>query len=502
MVKKWIGWVNYGMCGIIALLLLSSIYYYFSTTTNFPPGLTEAREPVPPKSSFARTKEHYDAIGEPALSLYYSPLSVQLPDLRRFLTYYGKNGRPDAKEEKPFLYFLFNGNKTPTPVAPGERYYILYDRKQSPPQYVFSPRNAITPLWIEVNTQGNGAIVHVGMQVGNDQDGKENVSTFSFNLPEKEFPKNGGSTWELGAMKVDGTLLARQKARWYGIDKFILRHGGDEFKEFQNKQRIDFGDKDKIYSIYVQLGDCVIWDKDERWKVVEPGAATVDRPLMCVKKVDERVMNLELWDVDGKGRITLNLIRVQEPWRPQNLEQSFKFIGARTRSQYIFEINNERMTLSPEDWLVQTPQGWKKLDTPEEIDDYVERRLIGPLFVFDGVEKKAEKQVMTGVLFNASRTESAPIEISLQQGSPAQQKETKNTNEQKPPAPVIPHNIPSHMVPQHLQHLLPQNQEQPQRPQVRAPTPEEREKMKEKMRQEMQRRDMEGDEEEEGEEEE
>lgn len=448
MIKKWISWFNYGMCGLIALLLISALYYFFGRTTDFPTSSMDVRKPLVPKNSFVQQKEKYDAIGEPALSLTFSPLSLQLPDLKRYLSFYGRNGRPDAKDENPALYFAFNGNKTPFSVSPGERLYVVYDKRQNPPQYVFSQNNAVTPLWIEARIQGNIAVVTEGMTTDTENEDKEKSTTTSFSLPEKELSKTGGPVWELGKLRVDGTLLARQKARWFGVDKFLERHGGDEFKEQQNKQRIDIGEGDKIYSVYVGLGDCLIWDKDEKWKVAEPGPSTLDKPLMCVKKIDDRVMNLELWDVDGKGKITLNLIKAHEQWQPKNLEQGFKFIGARTRSQYIFEINNERMTLSPHDWLVFTSTGWKKLESAQDIDDYVERRLIGPLFVFDDVEKKDEKQVITGVLFNAGRTETVSVEIPLQQTNSGLQGKKKDTEEPKPQPqhqpipPQLPPNLP------------------------------------------------------------
>jgi hypothetical protein len=89
-------------------------------------------------------------------------------------------------------------------------------------------------------------------------------------------------------------------------------------------------------------------------------------------------------------------------------------MGARTRSQYVFEIDNERMLLRPQDWLLLTEGGWKKLSTPKEIDDYVERRVTGTLFVFDSIGKKDEKQVIKGTVYNPMRTESYPVELATQ----------------------------------------------------------------------------------------
>lgn len=428
MFRKWISWVNYSVAATIALLLLAALAFYMMKRSDFPVSDQSVRKSPVPKNAFSRPTEEYQAIGPPALTLNFSPLNVQLPDLRRYLVYYGKNGRPDAKSDHPALYFAFTGNKMPKPVFPGERLYLLYDRSQSPNQYIFSPSNAPTPLWIETEVQGTQAIVHVTMEADGGKVIREPRAYADFAILEKEYVRPGGTPWELGKWRVDGTMLARQKARWYGADKFLEKHGGEEYKSLMNKQRIDFGEGDEVYSVYAGQEDCLIWE-DNRWHSVKAGEGTLQHTLMCIKKVDDRVMSLELWDVDGKGKMVLNLVKANEPWVPQNLEQSFKFMGARTRSQFVFEVNKERVLLRPHDWLVFTDGAWKKLSSPKEIDDYVERRVVGPLFVFDSVERKDEKQVIIGTLFNSARTETATIELPLQQaycapkGSPDEKKQ-------------------------------------------------------------------------------
>ena len=437
MVRKWVTWINYSACGVIFLLLFSALGFALMGQSDFALNDEIIKKSEIPKGAFARSTQEYEAIGAPALSLAFSPLSAQLPDLRRHLIYYGKNGRPDESEEKPALFFAFTGNKTPTLVFPGERLYLFYDKKQSPPQYLFSPNNATTSIWIEAVPQGNQARVKVFMTGEGGQLIEEPEAYADFTLPEKEFMRFGGTAWELGKWKVDGTLLARQKARWYGTDKFLERHGGEEYQELISKQRIDFGEGDEIYSIYVGAGNCLIW-KDGRWETVKIGKDSLQYPLMCAKKIDDRIMNLELWDAEGKGKVVLNLVKMNEPWMAQNLEQNFKFIGARTRSQFVFEIKGERMILKPHDWLLLTDSGWKKLKTPQQIDDYVDRKTVGPLFVFDRVERKEDRQVIIGTLFNAARTEMVTFELTLQQTSSSpnageKKQKTKETN----PASVL-----------------------------------------------------------------
>jgi len=433
MVRKWVVLVNYSACGIIAVLLLASLYFVAIRQRSFPISDTVVKKLTIPKGSFRRTPDEYQSISSPALQLRFSPLSVQLPDLRRYLVYYGKNGRPDAQEDKLTLFFSFTGNKSPTPVFPEKRSYILYDKKISPNQYIFSPNNEPTDLWVTAKTQANQAVVNVWMDGGNGLVISEPTSYAEFMLPEKEFARFGSqNSWELGKFRVDGTLLARQKAKWYGVDKFLEEHGGEEYKALISKQRIDFGEGDDVYSVYVGLGDCLIWN-DGRWKSVKPGTASLKNVLMCVKKIDERSMNLELWDIDGKGKVSLNLIRANEPWVPKNLEQNFKFLGARTRSQFVFEVNKERMLLSPHDWLLFSDSVWKKLSSPKDIDDYVERKKVGPLFVFDRVERKEDQQVVVGYFFNAARSEMVAVEFPLQQngGTKAKTKRKASGPEKK-----------------------------------------------------------------------
>lgn len=164
MIKIWLTRVNLLVAGLIALFLLIGLLYLLIRPSEIPVSDLPPPKTALPKRAFAMPKEAYDAIGEPMLSLQFAPMSQQLPDLKRFLIYYGKNGRPDATAEKPLMHFAFTGNKVISSVTPGERLYILYDRKLNPPQYVFSPGNAETSLWIEATAQGNEAVVNVSMK--------------------------------------------------------------------------------------------------------------------------------------------------------------------------------------------------------------------------------------------------------------------------------------------------------------------------------------------------
>jgi hypothetical protein len=315
MEKKWITFANLAISLVIFILLFSAVIYLIARPNEIPVNTTTLIKRTVPKSSFSQSKDAYDNIGNSILNLKYSPLTMQLPDLRKYLIFYGKNDRPDAKDAHPALHFSFTGNKAITSASPGEKMYILYDRSVTPPQYIFSPSHQETPLWIEAIATDKEATVKVSMHNDNGQIIQEPWAHAQFILPQKDYVRTG-SPWEIGKWRVDGSLLARQKARWYGLDRFLENHGGKEYSQEMGKQRIDFGEGDSLYSIFIGLGDGLVWDQD-KWKAVKPGVDSLGHPLLVIKKIDERLMQLELWDVSGQSKIALNLLKSTEPWMPQ-----------------------------------------------------------------------------------------------------------------------------------------------------------------------------------------
>lgn len=433
MIGRWLSFVNCILIGLALLLGLAGMTYWLKQPVEIVCANSRSKACGLPKGSFELAEQAYQQIGEPLLSLQQSPPAMQVPDLRQQLIYYGKNGRPDAQSQRTLLHFSLNGNnKAVASITPGENLYLVYDRKSSPGRYSFSANNEKTSLWIEgtPTDNHNEVQIHVTMEGDKGERITEPEAYAQFCLSEKEFIRYAGTNWEIGTFRVDGTLLARQRARWCGIDRFLEHHGGEDFKNIAGKQRIDFGENDELYFVFVKVGDCLSWNQN-RWKVVALGEESLKHPLLVVKKIDERLMTLELWDVEGKGKILLNLLKSTEPWTAQNtqtLQHMFKFLGARTRTQCVFEINRERVILRPSDWLLLTPKGWKKLATEEDIDNYVKRKAAGTLFVFEGISRKDERQIMAGTLYSPARNECQAIELALQVGGskPLASKEAKD----------------------------------------------------------------------------
>lgn len=437
MKKEWLEWISISIAISATLLLLAAIGMAFNRPAHVEIAQHIAANKPLPTLPFKQPQTSYEAIGQSVVEIKTHSRHLQLPDLRRALVYHGKNSRPDIEASKVIMQFAFAGSKTTTPVLPDTKYYLIYDKSQTPARYNFSLDNSETALWFEASTSGpqnKEACIKVGMVDDQGQLLTQPSAHANFMLVERPLPRTEASSWELGKLRVDGTLLARQKARWYGLDCFFERHGGKEYQTCLGKQRLDFGEGDSIYSVFIQLGELLTW-KNDRWHTSTAGKETIGKPLLVVTKIDERLMTLELWDPEGKSKTMLNLLKSTDAIIPPNILQNFKFVGAKTRSQFVFEYNKERLTLRPNDWLLFADNQAKLLKSIDDIDGYVERKLQGFLLTFDALEKKDDRQVLIGTIFNRSRTAMQPIELLMQPGEIAAVRKEK---------PVIKKEVKTH----------------------------------------------------------
>jgi hypothetical protein len=418
MSKNWLSQLTLLSFGLGSLFALSGIYLSLDRPKEILPKPPVGEKTTVPKNAFLMNENAYKTLGEPFFQLKTTPITLQVPDLKNQVIYLGKNNRPDAQRDKVMLHFSIPASQSQASIPPQENLYLTYDTRKG--QWIFSQDNTPSTLWMKAFPAGDEVKVELSMINEEGIVTKKPLENSVFTLKEKD-PSKMQKSFELGKWRVDATLLSRQKTRWYGRDLFLERHGGGDFSDAVGRERIDFLEFTPPYSIFAKEGDFLIW-KGERWQKPKEGEETIKYPLLLIKKINDRVMNLELWDVEGRGKFSLNLLKSGDAKVTPNFLNAFKFMGAKTRSQFLFEVNQERLTLKPKDWLLFTKEGWKTLDTAEEIDDFVTRKITGPLLVIDSVERKGDAQILNGTLFNPSRTESQSIEIPLQPGRSAEAK--------------------------------------------------------------------------------
>ena len=385
-------------------------------------GLTSCADAPPkkielPPNPFKLDETYYLSIGEGPINLKKTAPQCLLPDLRNELGYFGKNVRPDllietqGKNERQGYFQIalkasgekINGeSKT---VSADQKIYLTYENG-----YHFSDQ--ATALWIEVKGTLDEIKVNVFMQ------GEDNAlittpkEAHYFILKAQESKASAQFQSSIGEFKVDTALLMRQHARWQGRDLFLLMHGGDDFAFAASCERVDFQIAEHPFSCFLKEGDFVIW-KDAVWRAPQKGEATLNYPLLAVKKIDENAMHFELWDVEGKSRLPLTLFKAKTHEPLPEPQAEFKFVAAKTWAQFIIDCRGKRMILRPNDWLVLTQAGWIRITSPTQVDDFVSQKLQGPLFVVDKMNKINGKQILQGHLFNSSRTCMQEVELDL-----------------------------------------------------------------------------------------
>lgn len=415
--KAQLQWIYAIQCvaGCFFLFFMGAAAFLFLSLKDvtLPHSETEVHRKLP-KSAFEFARENYINFIPDAFHLNYMAPCLHFPDLKGALVYYGQNGRPDVALETPKLFFGMQGGKSVISASYGQKIYLRFDKTATGScKYIFSPNNEPTLVWFTATPEGKEAKLVLEMEPADGILIASDDANRYFSLPEKEFIRAAShGTWEIGSWRVDGSLLVRQKARWIGPDRFLERHGGEDFPDFIDKHRIDFGEGEEAYFTYVKRGDCLIWDAN-RWKPYDGKENSQDKPLLVVKKIDEKVMSLEVWDVEGKGKVTLSLVKSPDTFRHDQIMRDFRFVGARTKSQVVFQIEDERLVVKPNDWLLHTKEGWKKLSTPSEIDEYVDRKLVGTLFIFQEIARRDEKPILVGSIYNPNRTELHEIEVAL-----------------------------------------------------------------------------------------
>ena len=410
--------------------------YFVAYDPFFP--LPKNERPLLPKNPFEQEDEAYLNIGRFGLHLNFHPPKLSLPDLRGELTYYIGTRRPDMQHhEAQEIQLALKSSGESVTVPRGQPIYLNFQTCQSnkiphahegsdpirnggfsslaSKRFSFTYYNTPSPLWLEVNSQGaGGEVVQVTLHMF-DEDGnllETPAEHHKFILRAEEVPRSRRlQLWDLDHIRVNSSLLVRQKAHWEGADLFLEMHGGDEFVHYLGKQRIDFHHlEEDSYSCFIGVGDSLIW-KDHRWQSPVVDEDTTPYPLLVLTRFDDKTMHFELWSIKGENKVELTLLKARGGENFPNIADDFRFLGAKTLSKFMVETPTKRMVVCPTDWFVLTDMGWAKLEAPEDIDDYVEQRLKGPLFVLDEMIKQNGRQMLIGHLFNTERTAVRQVEI-------------------------------------------------------------------------------------------
>ena len=404
-----------GFLSVLSLLILTFFLFGTDVSQKSPSTTVQVVEKnkAPLSFGFQAKESEYIAIGEPFLHLEQTMPKGRLPDLRATLVGYGITSRPDAPKDKTPLLIGIRGQPNPVTIYRGNTLYLKYDPK-SHYRWSFSEGNTPTACSIVADIQGGQTVIGFQMKDGQATIIKEPYEFSFFVLPEIPLPATNDalSDWRVGGEKVDNTLLMRQKAKWYGQDLFLQRYGGPEYEYARFKERIEFEGAGFNYACYVKEGD-LLADLEGEWRVVEAGPESIGKSLLLVKKVSEQSITFDLWDQEGKRKITLELHRTPVPASPITNQMEIKLVGARSRKDWIAEIGGKRMLLRTDDWLLCHDGDCERLSETQQIDAYLSGDLKGELIILEGTQRVDTEICLVGGKVNESRTQITPISIPL-----------------------------------------------------------------------------------------
>jgi hypothetical protein len=95
------------------------------------------------------------------------------------------------------------------------------------------------------------------------------------------------------------------------------------------------------------------------------------------------------------------------------MEELISAARPRAASELSCVLGKRRVVLREGDWWLKTTAGWRHLKKLGEIEDYLEHRTRGELFIFESIAMEKGKAVIKGQCFDTMRTQMQPIVLNV-----------------------------------------------------------------------------------------
>jgi hypothetical protein len=334
-----------------------------------------------------RKKEAYEQIGWGPLALNELRSQGPLPFLTKELIILGKNNRPERQAREGFFLLGLKSSQEEIIVAERQPIFLM---KGEDNKWHFSLSK--TPLCLfSTMAEGNKVVVHV---ISSLDEGREG----DFQL--KCFDKTGDLIENTPYVK------ALKSAKFWGHDLLIQNYGGSDYRDLLKKNKIEV--EGKVY--FVGEDDLLMW-KDGRWHLV---SLKNIEPLTPIAKVISSIPTeicLQIWDESGFHTLITKKAVERVPKIGHKLEELFSSIRMRTPSEITCLMGKRRVILKEGDWWLKMDVGWKKLKTMNDIEDYLDHRLRGELFIFESIVADKGKVILKGTSFDVMRTDMQPLSM-------------------------------------------------------------------------------------------
>ena len=387
--------LNKILLGLLGLVFCVSVGSLISLAFKPSYGLQVRRETQTPSSK----KGQYDLIGSGPLSIQSELQSFPFPNLTDKIVFLSKTSRPDILQGDEKYLLGLKGTQNRRVVSKGEKVFLSYEKDQ----LAFS--ESLTPLWIKVlGSQENGAHLILGIELSSDQ-GKVTLSE-----TREHFAKVSWSPLskdEITNVKLLEGVNTLESAKWWPADRLFDAYAGSEFEKFKGLERLETEEGEILF---VDENTSFVW-KEGQW--VE--GAQKGFPLAVVEGISPYKMEWAFWDSSGIESYKLTFHREKPGTITTRAEEVFTRLRQRTSTRVSCRLENRATILKVGDWLIQTDKGWHTIKNSHEIDDILNLKVLGELFIFDSIEDQDGKEVFCGTLFDPMRTEVQTVRLPISQ---------------------------------------------------------------------------------------
>lgn len=355
------------------------------------------------KEALSPSRFNHNQIGRGALALSSEIQSFPFPDLSGEILFLAKNTRPDASLYDIKMQLGLKGNKKSLSLTPGQTLYLAYDQEH------LNFSKEVTPLWIKPKLDEKGEDwLEMGIDLTNDEGEKLLDEMREFKVNQKWKPKELNEVVD-SELKV--AALALKEGKWWGPDKLYERYGGEEFLDYKGKERLEIQMDREKKILFINEGDTYIW-KDNEWI---PSNMTKEYPLAKVIAISPYKAEWQIWDKSGMESVFLTFNKERSSVISLRIEDVFTRLRRRTSSRVSCRIDNRATIMKEGDWIVHTATGWHTIKNYYEVEALLALKIMGDLFIFDGLEKVDGKEVFCGTLFNPMRTEQHYVRLPMTQ---------------------------------------------------------------------------------------
>ncbi len=341
----------------------------------------------------------YEKIGEGPLAVDSELQSFPFPDLSGKILFLARSSRPDSEFIETRYLLGLRGSQEKKVVMQEQKLYLTYEEDH----LIFSEK--ATPLWIKPRQNVEGrTILQMGINLVSNQGAVLLSETREHLIKEdwKPLKKEQVSHLELIA-----GIDAFEGARWWPADRLFDQYAGEEYQIYKGLDRLEIPGEQILFA---EEGRTYVW-KEGKWCVGNEEGY----PLAMVKEITPFKMSFELWDPSGIETVHMTFNRERARPIAIRLEELFTRLRQRTSSRVSCRIDNRATILKVGDWLFRTDRGWHTVKNSYEVDAIVKFKVMGELFIFDGLESSDGKKVFCGSLFDPMRTELQSVRLPISQ---------------------------------------------------------------------------------------